>query len=494
MGKKVIFSIPTLFNREDMVKKAVKTLENQCKQSKLISDYKIVVVCNTPEKEFMDWKIESKKVIKMVSGELHNVPKALNLVISEITDEDYYCFIQDDMLVYENDWIDKFIKIYERKELKCGVLGVRPHSTAKKYRNVIEDGIDEVLWTDGIMFMSTLLLDKVTGFDETLIGDCESQDLCYRINSCGYKNYWIKLNQDHFMGGFGKGGKKVNENQYQKFSESVSKAREVFMGRWAEWENKKIKGGMRNVVFLPNINLGDGRSNPYKFSIKSWKYWCNKNDCDLVVFDTPICDVKDMKITWQRYYAMEILDNSEINYDQVLMVDADTVVHPNCPNFFEMTEHKFTAVHNDGSYDWVLRSMENYHKHLFYDTEIPFNFWEYINTGFLIFNSRHKQFLKEFLNFYDEHKDLIINLQETYHVGTCQPVMNFFLRLKNIETKLLPYEFNMVDLSRKEILNNEFTMTKMGWIYHYNAIPQEFQKSYGTVSDWMERTYKYLYD
>jgi len=191
---------------------------------------------------------------------------------------------------------------------------------------------------------------------------------------------------------------------------------------------------------------------------------------------------------------MEILDNSEINYDQVLMVDADTVVHPNCPNFFEMTEHKFTAVHNDGSYDWVLRSMENYHKHLFYDTEIPFNFWEYINTGFLIFNSRHKQFLKEFLNFYDEHKDLIINLQETYHVGTCQPVMNFFLRLKNIETKLLPYEFNMVDLSRKEILNNEFTMTKMGWIYHYNAIPQEFQKSYGTVSDWMERTYKYLYD
>ena len=64
MGKKVIFSIPTLFNREDMVKKAVKTLENQCKQSKLISDYKIVVVCNTPEKEFMDWKIESKKVIK----------------------------------------------------------------------------------------------------------------------------------------------------------------------------------------------------------------------------------------------------------------------------------------------------------------------------------------------------------------------------------------------------------------------------------------------
>ena len=26
---------------------------------------------------------------------------------------------------------------------------------------------------------------------------------------------------------------------------------------------------MRNVVFIPNINLGDGRSNPYDYSIAS---------------------------------------------------------------------------------------------------------------------------------------------------------------------------------------------------------------------------------
>ena len=51
---------------------------------------------------------------------------------------------------------------------------------------------------------------------------------------------------------------------------------------------------MKNVVFIPNINLGDNRSNPYKYSIASWKKWCEKNNCDLVVFDEPICNVEDM--------------------------------------------------------------------------------------------------------------------------------------------------------------------------------------------------------
>jgi len=41
---------------------------------------------------------------------------------------------------------------------------------------------------------------------------------------------------------------------------------------------------MKNIVFIPNINLGDNRSNPYKYSIASWKKWCDKNNCDLIVF------------------------------------------------------------------------------------------------------------------------------------------------------------------------------------------------------------------
>ena len=245
----------------------------------------------------------------------------------------------------------------------------------------------------------------------------------------------------------------------------------------------------KNIVFLPCIDAGDGRNSPYQYSIDSWKHWCEKNNCDLVVMDQLLCPIEEMKITWQRYHVLEILEHSEIEYDQVLMVDADTIVHPNTPNFFNKTNHKLGVVHNEGCYDWIIRSMENYHKHLFNNEPMPFHFWEYINTGFLIFNKNHKQFLQDFISFYSQHKDLIINLQSTYHVGTCQPVFNYFLRQKNIEHTFLPYEYNMCDLPRKEILDNELTMTNVGCVYHYNAIPQQF----GKPEYWMEKTYKKLY-
>ena len=41
----------------------------------------------------------------------------------------------------------------------------------------------------------------------------------------------------------------------------------------------------RNIVFLPCVNAGDGRSNPYRFSINSWKYWCDKHDVELLILE-----------------------------------------------------------------------------------------------------------------------------------------------------------------------------------------------------------------
>ena len=61
--------------------------------------------------------------------------------------------------------------------------------------------------------------------------------------------------------------------------------------------------------------------------------------------------------------------------------------------------------------------------------------------------------------------------------------------LRNIDYKFLPYEFNMQDMPRKELLDNDLTFTKVGWVYHFNAIPQQF----GLPEQWMEKTYKELY-
>jgi len=232
------------------------------------------------------------------------------------------------------------------------------------------------------------------------------------------------------------------------------------------------------------------RSAPYQYSVKSWKEWCSKNDAELFVMEDLLLPMEDMGICWQRYYLFDILEANDIEYDQILMVDSDTIVHPDCPNFFDMTEYKYCGVHNEGSYDWVFRSIENYSKHIFNGREL--RWWEYINGGFQIVNERHKDFFKQMIEFYNTRSEQLQWMQNTYHVGTDQTPMNFLLQMNNIDVKVLPYEFNMQDMPRKEILDNNFTMTKIGYVYHFNCIPN--QNNYEVTTQIMKNTYEYLYN
>ena len=51
----------------------------------------------------------------------------------------------------------------------------------------------------------------------------------------------------------------------------------------------------------------------------------------------------------------------------------------------------------------------------------------------------------------------------------------------------------MQDMFRKEIIDNDLTFIQLGWIYHYNAIPQEFKQQTGDVEYWMKKTYENFY-
>ena len=148
---------------------------------------------------------------------------------------------------------------------------------------------------------------------------------------------------------------------------------------------------------------GDGRYDSsrrlaYKYSIDSWKKWCDKNNCDLFVLNELLMDNDEMGICWQRYYLFDILDANDINYNQILMVDADTIVHPDCPNFFEMTDGKLCGARFDGSWDWVLRGIENYSKFGFDEYMMPIE--KYFDCGFMIVNKEHKQFFNDIIQFY----------------------------------------------------------------------------------------------
>jgi hypothetical protein len=250
----------------------------------------------------------------------------------------------------------------------------------------------------------------------------------------------------------------------------------------------------KNIVFTVNVDLaGKGRwastrKDPYKYSIRSWQKWCEKNNAELFVLDECLVDHNEMGLCWQRYYLFDILEANDIDYDQVLIVDADTIVHPDCPNFFELTDRKLTGVHNDGSYDWVLRSLENYSQHLFQG--YMSKWWNYVDCGFVIVNSSHKDFFKSFVNMYWQNKDTIKQI-ETLHTGTDQTPFNIFLEQQDIDLQILPYEFNMVDMHRKELLQEDLPFTEIGHVFHYNSIPGN--KDDQLTLYWMKKTYEKLY-
>jgi hypothetical protein len=255
----------------------------------------------------------------------------------------------------------------------------------------------------------------------------------------------------------------------------------------------------KNIVFIVDIKLpgkqsdvgrwAETRSDPYKFSIDSWRQWCETNNAQLFVLNDAVLPHDQMPVSWQRYYIFDLLEANNIEYDQIMYVDADTIPHPDCPNVFDISDRKFCFVHNEGSYDWILRSIENYSKYFFHGYLIP---WcHYFDSGMLIFNETHKEFFQKIIDFFHTNRENLLQVEKAWHAGTDQTPVNFLVHLNNIDYKVLPYEYNMCDMFRKELLTDELLFTKFGKIFQYNSIPNNNEDA--LTYYWMEKTYKHLY-
>jgi len=252
-----------------------------------------------------------------------------------------------------------------------------------------------------------------------------------------------------------------------------------------------------NIVFIPNIKLENNRSTPYHYSIKSWEKWSEQYDnVKVIEWVDPIMDPNQFKITLQRYWVHDILEHNDVEYDQVLVIDADTIVHPNCPNFFNETKNKFGVVINNGCYEWTTRSIKQWGNALFSDVP-KVKPWKYFNGGFQITNKSHIPFYKSVQKYYTSNINEINRLNEQIKAGTDQTIINYLVQQHSIDTIYLPEAYNLQDLFRKNLLHipghswfsDELRFLEAGWVYHFNAIP----KNPRDVKYWMERTYNELY-
>tara|TARA_R110001592_G_scaffold247349_1_gene509436 strand:+ start:6962 stop:7678 length:717 start_codon:yes stop_codon:yes gene_type:complete len=235
----------------------------------------------------------------------------------------------------------------------------------------------------------------------------------------------------------------------------------------------------KDIVFIPNTFL----TSTSQYSIKSWKEWSHNNNCEVLILENDIYEDS----SFNKFLIFDLLESSNIEYNQILIATPDSIIHPQSPNIFKLTDNKLCGAFYDSNYDFLLRNIENYSKHLFNNFTFPY--WEYLDTGLLIINNNHKEFINKIKDFYLENSTNIDTLKKTYNLSSDQPVFNFLMHQEKIDFKVLPYEWNMQDLLRKEaITNTDHTLfTNIGWIYQFNQI-FDSNKEY-----LMSNTYKNLY-
>ena len=152
---------------------------------------------------------------------------------------------------------------------------------------------------------------------------------------------------------------------------------------------------------------------------------------------------------------------------------------------------------NDGDYEWVNKSISQYGVKFFDKDSFPT--WRYMNGGFQIFNKSHKEYLKGLTDWYNEN---ITELNQVFGKwnSTDQTCINFYREEQNLPMTILPPCYNLQDISRKNLMywhpqhwwTDELHYLKNGWVYHFNAIPQNEMGR--DANYWIERTYKELYN
>lgn len=242
----------------------------------------------------------------------------------------------------------------------------------------------------------------------------------------------------------------------------------------------------KNVVFWTGVQK-ERFSEKYggfewmEMSKKTWQFWCAKNDCIFFHYDSPTHDdFFEYRITWQRWFdVFDKLEQSNVNYDKILMVDACSMVKWNTPNIFDLVDDKLVGWRDMDNMKWIYESINGYNK---FFNKFDFDLFRYINAGFVIINKKHKPIFSKFKEFYETNKDKLISLQdEIIKKGTDQTPFNYWLQINNVDVNLdLPISFRLSHIHRKDMFGYNWQIDedetpfflKYSYVWQFNGFPK----------------------
>ncbi len=242
----------------------------------------------------------------------------------------------------------------------------------------------------------------------------------------------------------------------------------------------------KNVVWWPAVINPEhddkyGGYDYFKYSRNSWEAWCNRNDVLFVPFEEPIeKDLHKFRVNWQKsIFVFDELERRGIEYDQIALMDSSSMIRWDTPNFFKLTERKFVGWRDMDNLKWIYDSVMGYKD--FFDYELDIS--KYINSGCIIFNESHKDFINSFKQLYYDNREPLMEMQDKIVMkGTEQTPLNYWLQMMNIDVKTnLPLPFKLTHLHRKDLLGSNWQLKedptpffiKYGYIWFFNGIPKD---------------------
>ena len=220
----------------------------------------------------------------------------------------------------------------------------------------------------------------------------------------------------------------------------------------------------KNAIFM--IELDQGRDLSYStYCYNTWEWWGRRHGIDVLILQEPVIDPEVMPATWQRYWLFKLLERNGLEYDQVAMIDIDTMVRWDCPNFFELTDGKYTSVLDRCGVGWVNKAITGY-KDMFPDVYLEW--WEFFFAGFVIVNRQHEKLYEAVIDFYWDNFLELNQRPLTLKKGTDITPINFLVKQEGVPTTFLSPNYHLCSLQQKNILADR-AFIDLAYAWHFNG-------------------------
>ena len=238
----------------------------------------------------------------------------------------------------------------------------------------------------------------------------------------------------------------------------------------------------KNILFFTSLKANDLNLDAYKeWALLTWKYYAKKHNMEIFILEDPLMDTEMMRPTWQRWYVHQILKHNEIEYNQVAMIDIDTMIHWDCPNIFEISENRYSGVKDDISLEWINNSIDGYQRAFTNEfSGVDLDWTNYINNGILVLPKESEEFCELVIKFYNDNVDKLRDLQHhSLKKGTDQTPINFLARkyygkdINHISKKFNMSQLLMTQAMAASIITGEPIFIKHGYIWHFNGIARD---------------------